>query len=266
MTDMFDNGDNRSYDDYAWLDELGWKRHLPIIARQFNDFLVYRRFCKRATQEEIYELHQIYDKEGLSFALAQMITKLNEKRCYAYIQKERFINEQNNKDPVNVHEFDEQFEEEERWKHLTPEERRRKQNPIPIVHGQCAPIIRISELIAEPIIEKHLSNDGVGYIIHDKLFGMYTAAIVSPMKVKADGTYNVEKVIRRTKKSYLAVPAQKEVAIERQKYNCWLGQGNPVPEKPKPKAPKSEVNIDHVKRAMGMQKNKLNDELNGDIF
>jgi hypothetical protein len=87
------------------------------------------------------------------------------------------------------------------------------------------------------------------------------------MKIKADGTYRVEKVIRREHIELLDVPAQIEVSIERRSYNAWLGNNPNAEEIETSKRVNKKVNVDieHVKQAMGLSKSS-NSDLNGDIF
>lgn len=250
-----------SFEALEWLDTMGpYKRRLPPIVQQIYDFRIYRKLVETCNQEQMYEFHTSYVRSyGWTAGLHQFTRDLKMKRSYEQGDKDRFIEQQLKQEKVSIEQLEEKIKEEEKINSMSPEERaqwelREKQWPegmymIPLsVHQQ------------QPILEKNIDSEGIGYIIYDKIYQSYACAVWSPMRRRPDGVTGVV-LLRSRDMDGIKRQLYGELITEAKKYHDWLAN------RPKTKEP----DISHVKKIMNIDDlpttNRLNNsDLNGDIF
>jgi hypothetical protein len=257
---------------YDWVEGIEYKLYLPIGIRQIYDFWLYTKIAKYAPQDVLVKMQEDRKTRGLSKSVQSALSACHMKRYNAQREQEKYCDQllmQAETDKIMEYyditsgRLDEQIKEAERCKNLTDEQRSLREQPYNTNN------IPLSEFQTQPVIEEKTFSKGVTYRIYEKKYQNYAAVVYSPSRVRADGTQGVVYIVDPDivelkimvedtveEEKYLQVEfeqAQKKAALKATTVN-------------RAQTTKKNVNIDHVKKAMGIDKNRFGSDLDGNIF
>lgn len=251
-----------SLESYDWVKDINYKLNLPIGFRQIYDFWIYIKIINNAPEDVLINLWETRKKKGLSKAVQEAINICKMKRYNAKRKQDDYYdNIIMEAETDKIMEFydkvtgrlEEQIKEAERCRNLTDEQRSMREKVYPTNN------IPLSEFQTQPIIVQETRNN-VTYRIYEKKYQNYAAVVFSPSRIKSNGAqgviYIVEKDILELKR-LVERTVEEEIGLQLEFENKQNQQ----------KTTRTQnVNIDHVKKAMGLDKNRFGSDLDGNIF
>jgi len=250
-----------TYEARQWLKNYSHPRGgLPFVGA-IHDFIIYRKFCKTCTDEEIYQLNKWVQQYGLNHALRMMINEVRQNLIRDAAEKRRRVEALSNPTPLSQkwerEKFEKEMEEAILEEGLTREQREKRNAKYPFNGGNIHTIPE-SALKSAKIVDQGIYKGIVKYTIYDKIYNCWSAEITAPfVKVAMIRKYSLEEVKDWTER------------LLRKTYNLSIDEKDKrIREAAKQPINKAEVDaqekVQKIKEILGQDKN--NDLNSPDIF
>ena len=253
------------------LDSFDWLRHMPTgnhsgLFKNIEYIFARYMFHKHATAEEKYFLKEYegyYDKYTALQRMYQDIITRHERLVEAH---NKYIEEQS-KAPTayEMMEMQEEAAETARWdaRGISKTEQAKRR--------MLTTQFNLDELTRDELIEKHIDDDGIGYVIYDKMAGQYTVVMVSKDTIMLDKMKIVyfKKEGWNVARTFSLHSARLRGRAAMSKWRTMAYdlknrlEGNDTTANARP-ARRSNSRVDHVRAALGQA--DVDENLNTDIF
>jgi hypothetical protein len=243
---------------------------------------IYKWLLQTASNKQIAHLENVVEQYGFESGIKRYTRKLKDTLKHKEKKKKREINKLNglskngsklncikHQDKKDKQQVQNMLEEEERWKHLSEDERRKKHVlPEGIHHPNQIPR---HKLLTQEIIDKGTTEDGkISYIIFDKIHTVYSALVgANKRRDRMTGEWSGMKLVRSHTLMDLKEDIKTAVMKERAYINgsLYLESNTPQSEDQLISSFDSDdgIDISQVEDAMNGERFD-DDDLNGNIF